>query len=57
VAGSSPHPTQDAAYFVAWIDRLTQAAQANTDWNTEVEKRSLLDLLSRARRVYEQLQK
>ena len=57
VAGSSPHSAQDAAYFVAWIDRLTQAAKANTDWNIEAEKRSVLDLLSRARRVYEQLQK
>jgi hypothetical protein len=57
VAGSNPKPTEDAAYFIAWIDRLIEAAKANTDWNTEGEKTSVLDLLSYARSIYEQLQK
>ena len=52
VAGSSPKPAEDAAYFIAWIDRLIEGAKANRDWNTEAEKASVLDLLNRARRIY-----
>jgi TolB protein len=51
------HPAtspEDARFFVAWIDRLTEAANARTDWNSAVEKSSVIDLLSRARKVYEQ---
>lgn len=44
----------DAAFFIAWIDRLTEAANRHAGWNTPVEKQNVLDLLSRARRVYEQ---
>jgi TolB protein len=55
VSGSNPHPTEDAAYFIAWIDQLIAGAQANKDWNTEAEKLTVLDQLSRARKVYENL--
>ncbi len=57
VEGSSPHHTEDAAYFIAWLDRLAEAAKANRDWNTDVEKQTVLDLMSQARTVYERLQK
>jgi TolB protein len=53
VAGSSLHPKDDANYFIRWIDQLIEAAQANQDWNTEAEKKTVLDQLSRARGVYE----
>jgi len=52
VAGSAAKPIEDAAYFVAWIDRMIQDAKSNRDWNTEAEKTSVLDLLNRARRIY-----
>jgi Tol biopolymer transport system component len=52
---SKPRPTEDASYFIAWIDQLTAAAQANKDWNSDTEKVAVLDQLSRARRVYEKL--
>ena len=55
--GPKNPPKEDAAYFVAWIDQLTTAAQANKDWNSDVEKLAVLDQLSRARKVYEELQK
>ncbi len=55
VAGSKPRAKEDAAYFIAWIDQLIAAAQANTDWNTNSEKAIVLDQLSRARKVYEKL--
>jgi TolB protein len=52
VAGSSAKPVEDAAYFVAWIDRMIKDADSNRDWNTEAEKTSVLDMLNRARRIY-----
>jgi TolB protein len=57
VDGSSSKPKEDAAYFIAWIDRLAKAAKAHPDWNTEAEKNGVLDMMSRARRVYENLEK
>jgi hypothetical protein len=42
----------DAAYFIAWIDRLIAAAQSHPDWNNAVEKANVLDLLQRARKIY-----
>jgi len=55
-ASSAPKPSEDAAYFVAWIDRMIQGASANRDWNTETEKASVLDLLNRARKTYVDLE-
>jgi Tol biopolymer transport system component len=52
VAGSQPRPTEDAAYFIAWIDRMIDTAKSNHDWNTEAEKTAVLEMLSSARRVY-----
>ncbi|MBZ5719634.1 MAG: CehA/McbA family metallohydrolase [Acidobacteriia bacterium] len=57
VAGSTIHPTEDAAYFIAWIDHLIEHAKGNNDWNTEAEKQATLDLLSYAREIYVRLQK
>jgi TolB protein len=57
VAGSAPKPSEDAAYFVAWIDRMVQDAKSNHDWNTPAEKASVLDLLNRARGIYVGLEK
>jgi TolB protein len=52
VAGSHPKPVEDAAYFVAWIDRMIDAAKANQDWNTEAEKAAVLEMLESAREIY-----
>jgi Tol biopolymer transport system component len=52
VAGSAVKPIEDAAYFVAWIDRMIKDADSNRDWNTEAEKTFVLDLLNRARQTY-----
>ncbi|PYX00591.1 MAG: hypothetical protein DMG89_03945 [Acidobacteria bacterium] len=57
VAGSNPSSHEDAAYFVAWIDRLIEGAKANTDWNTDAEKTAVLNLLSYARKIYVDLGK
>src|SRR5690349_8901780 len=57
VAGSIQKPAEDAAYFVAWIDRLIDAAKGNKDWNTPAEKDAVLNLLDYARKIYVQLQR
>ena len=53
IAGSQLKAAEDAAYFVAWIDRMIDAANSNKDWNTEAEKKAVLSLLSYARSIYE----
>lgn len=57
VTGSTPHPASDAAFFIIWIDRLADAAKANTNWNTPAEKVSVMQMLANARQVYLDLQK
>jgi len=57
VAGSAPHPKEDAAFFLTWIDRLTAIVNANIDWNTEAEKASVLQTLNQARQIYLNIQK
>ena len=52
VADEPVKSKDDAAYFVAWIDRLIAAAQSHPDWNNELEKANVLDLLQRARKIY-----
>jgi hypothetical protein len=52
VAGAPVRSAADAAYFVAWVDRLIAGARSNTSWNTEGEKESVLSLLREARQKY-----
>jgi TolB protein len=57
VQGSPLPNKQDAGYFISWIDRLTAAADAFKDWNTDAEKESVLLKLREARAVYVQREK
>jgi TolB protein len=57
VAGSRVQPDDDAAYFIAWIDRLISAADSRSDWNTTSEKTTVLTQLSYARMIYAHLLK
>jgi hypothetical protein len=52
VADAPVRSAADAAYFVAWIDRLVAAARSNTSWNTGAEKESVLSMLQEARTKY-----
>jgi len=52
VAGSPVRSAADAAYFVAWVDRLIAGARTNTSWNTDAEKESVLSMLREARGKY-----
>jgi TolB protein len=52
VAGKSAPSQEPAGYFVAWIDRLTTAAEQYQDWNNEAEKQHVLHQLAAARQIY-----
>ena len=55
VNGSSPHPKEDAEYFITWIDQLIAGAQSNHDWNSDAEKSAVVDQFTRARSVYQNM--
>ncbi len=55
VGGAPVRSAADAAYFVAWVDRLISAARSNTSWNTEAEKESMLTMLGEARKKYAEI--
>ena len=57
VVGSVQKPAEDAAYFIAWIDRLVEATKANRNWNTAAERISVLQTLDRSRQIYVSLLK
>jgi hypothetical protein len=54
VGGEPTRSAKDAAYFVAWIDRLSQAASRYPDWRSVAEKQHVQKLLSDARAIYSQ---
>jgi len=53
VAGQAPRSPQDARYFMAWMDRVLEAAGAHPSWNSAAEKARVLEQLRAARAVYE----
>jgi TolB protein len=52
IRGQRPHAPADAAYFVAWIDRVTESTARYPDWNSAGEKAAVLATLAAARAVY-----
>jgi TolB protein len=52
VGGKPVRSAGDAEFFVQWIDRMVQEADANDAWNTPGEREHVLQLLARARAVY-----
>jgi len=57
VADAPVRSTRDAAYFVAWMERLISAAQNSKEWNTETEKQSVLATFEKASQKYEDIAK
>ncbi len=45
----------DARYFIAWIDRLIEAALSHSGYNTEAEKSETLKILTEAKAVFQKL--
>jgi Tol biopolymer transport system component len=57
VAGAPLRSPADAAYFVAWMDRLISAAEKNTSWNTEAEKEAVVAEFQESKQKYEKITK
>jgi Tol biopolymer transport system component len=53
VAGEPQRSSSDADYFLAWIDRVREAAAGHPDYNTAEERNAVLERLDRARGFYE----
>ena len=51
-AGTTMHCGADADYFVAWIDRLADAASRHGGYNSDAERRITLGQIAAARKVY-----
>jgi TolB protein len=49
----APSAKEDAAYFVAWLDRVIAAADARDDYNTARERQDTLDYLRAARAIFQ----
>jgi len=56
VGGRKPRSPDDARYFAAWIDRVTEATAAYPDWNNAAEKRAVLERLQQAKGVFVELE-
>jgi hypothetical protein len=56
VRGEPPRSPQDARFFAAWIDHLTETTRAYPDWNSPAEKAAVLARLEQARAVYQRLE-
>ena len=56
VGGQPVRSPEDAAYFLAWMDRLEQAARANSGYNTDQERDHILGLIDAARQEFRRRQ-
>ena len=56
IAGAKPRSPEDARYFAAWMERMTETTSAYPDWNNPTEKRLVLDRLAQAKAVFVAMQ-
>jgi len=55
IGGRRPSSSEDAKYFVDWMERVIGATQRYPDWNSAGEKELVMKRLLEAKRVYEGL--
>jgi TolB protein len=55
IGGKKPSSPGDAKYFVAWMDRVIERTSSDPDWNSRVEKESVLTRVKTAKTVFEQM--
>jgi Tol biopolymer transport system component len=56
IAGKPPRSPADARYFAAWMDRIAETTAAYPDWNSEAEKRGVLERVSQAKEIFVRLE-
>ncbi len=54
IGGEPIRSSEDATFFIKWIDKVRAAAAANRDYNTKAERDAVLKHLDDARKVFEQ---
>jgi hypothetical protein len=54
--GTGPRSKDDAAFFLAWIDRVRQTTSQHPDWRNMAEKQRVLGQIDQARREFGKLQ-
>jgi hypothetical protein len=52
MAGRPQRATEDAAFFVAWVERVIEATSRYPDWNSSAEKDAVLARLREAQALY-----
>jgi hypothetical protein len=55
IDGQAPRSTDDAEYFIAWIERVRESAAEHPDYNSDEERETVLANLDRAQRIFEGL--
>jgi len=55
VAGKEARSPEDAAYFLAWLDRLREDVEHYPDWNSPAEREHVLEQVGEARKKFEAL--
>ena len=55
IGGRAPRSAVDAAWFVAWVDRVREATERYPDWNSPAEKARVLAQIAAARARFERL--
>jgi hypothetical protein len=53
IEGKRPRSPEDAQYFSAWIDSVTESTSRYRDWNTPEEKEHILQRLREAKQIFE----
>jgi Tol biopolymer transport system component len=52
VNGAAPRSPEDAAYFLAWLDRVQKFAELHEGWNSGAERAHVLGQIAAARAVF-----
>jgi len=52
IAGQRPRSPEDADFFAAWVDRVSESTAAYPGWNNAAEKAHVMAQLSAARTAY-----
>jgi TolB protein len=55
IAGRKPQSSEDAKYFAAWMERVMEETSKYPDWNSEGEKKLVMERLAEAKALYEGL--
>lgn len=55
VGSEASRSTADAAFFVAWIDRILEATEAYPDWRSPTEKAGVIARLREAQAIFRRL--